>query len=469
MATLYQRGKNWIVQYEDRDRVRRTLSLGRVAKKNAESIRHHVDNLVAAHLSATSPPADTSRWLAEASDRLVEKLAKVGLVKARRCGLLGQYLDDDRAKREADPRIKASTIASAAPSYRYLRHYFGENHALREITRGDADRWRVEIAQTRSENTVRKWIANVKRLFNAAMADELIEKNPFDGIPSQPVENRDRDYFVTVAEATKVLAHCPSVDWRLIFGLARYGGLRCPSEVLALRWEDVLWDQHRFLVRSAKTEHHDGHQIRFVPLWPEVRTLLEEAQEYAVPEAVYVVGKTRDTADNLRTQMARIVERAGIKPWPKLFHNLRATRSTEIANEWGESKESKWIGHSRKIASRHYLQITDDDYRRAAQRSRAADALQNRAASWGAESPREPETPRNTASCETTRTGATEKVGVRRFELRTSALSGLRSNQLSYTPNRRDRGAVPRYAAGGMVLGPNRSDEDDFPQASTAF
>lgn len=35
-------------------------------------------------------------------------------------------------------------------------------------------------------------------------------------------------------------------------------GLRCPSEVLALRWGDIDWERSLFTVRSAKTEHQQG-------------------------------------------------------------------------------------------------------------------------------------------------------------------------------------------------------------------
>ena len=38
--------------------------------------------------------------------------------------------------------------------------------------------------------------------------------------------------------------------------LSRYGGLRCPSEHLALKWSDVDWDKSRIRVPSPKTEHH---------------------------------------------------------------------------------------------------------------------------------------------------------------------------------------------------------------------
>lgn len=49
----------------------------------------------------------------------------------------------------------------------------------------------------------------------------------------------------------RIMAVCDP-NWRTIVGLARYGGLRCPSEVLSLRWELVDWENDRMVVDSPK-------------------------------------------------------------------------------------------------------------------------------------------------------------------------------------------------------------------------
>src|SRR6266849_6310224 len=54
-----------------------------------------------------------------------------------------------------------------------------------------------------------------------------------------------------------------SAEWRLIFALARFGGLRCPSEFVPLKWEHVDWARNRFWVTSPKTERHQGHEGRW--------------------------------------------------------------------------------------------------------------------------------------------------------------------------------------------------------------
>ena len=88
--------------------------------------------------------------------------------------------------------------------------------------------------------------------------------------------------FPTIAQ---VLAACPDHEWCLLLALARYGGLRTPSEPLALEWADVNWERNRFRVVAPKTEHQDGGE-RWVPLFPELRPHLEEAFDRAAPGSV---------------------------------------------------------------------------------------------------------------------------------------------------------------------------------------
>ena len=181
-----------------------------------------------------------------------------------------------------------------------------------------------------------------------------------------------------------MLDACPNHHWRTIVALSRFGGLRCPSEALSLRWQDVDWGSERIIVQSPKTEHHPGKGSRTIPLFSELRPILEEAFEIAPDGAEYVVGgeyrKSSLTASgwrncNLRTQFLRIVKRAGLQPWPRLFHALRASRETELAKEYPIHVFTAWLGNTPRIALKHYLQVTDEDFERAAESG--AQALQN--------------------------------------------------------------------------------------------
>lgn len=157
--------------------------------------------------------------------------------------------------------------------------------------------------------------------------------------------------------------------------LARFGGLRCPSELATLTWADIDWDRSRFLVKSPKTAHHaDGGQ-RWVPIFPELRPHLEQALEFAEPGTVYVLKRTCCHDTNLRTTFERIIYRAGLIPWQKPFQNMRATRETELAQTFPLHVVTAWIGNSARVAAKHYLQVTDSDFAKAAEQKELTEAI----------------------------------------------------------------------------------------------
>ena len=63
----------------------------------------------------------------------------------------------------------------------------------------------------------------------------------------------------------------------------------------------------------------------------------------------------------------KIIRRAGLKPWPKLFQNLRSTRETELADDFPIQVVCDWIGNTEAVAAKHYLQVTEDHFAKALQ------------------------------------------------------------------------------------------------------
>ena len=92
-----------------------------------------------------------------------------------------------------------------------------------------------------------------------------------------------------------------------------------------------------------------------------------EAFEAADDGTEYVITKYRKSNVNLRTQFQKIIKRAGLKPWPKLFQNLRSTRETELMESWPEHVVCKWIGNTKAVAMESYLQVTNEHFKKAAQ------------------------------------------------------------------------------------------------------
>ena len=69
---------------------------------------------------------------------------------------------------------------------------------------------------------------------------------------------------------------------------------------------------------------------------------------------------------NLRSEMTRLLRRAGVSGWPRLFHSMRASRQTELQREFPLHLVSSWLGNSPRIAQQSYLLVTEDDFAKAA-------------------------------------------------------------------------------------------------------
>jgi len=360
------------VQFIGPDRKRRSIRLGKMPQRMAEAVKVRVEHLVAAAITGHALDDETARWVADVDDTLRDKLARVGLVPKRDATTLGAFID---SYIEARGDVKPATATVYGHTRRNLVEHFGPGRRLRDITPGDADAWRMGlIQQGLADNTVRRRCGIAKQFFKAAVRRKLIRSNPFADLTGSIRENRDRDYFVTQDTAAKVLEACPDAEWRLLFALSRYGGLRCPSEHLGLRWSDIDWERGRITVHSPKTEHHPGGGSRQVPLFPELLPHLRDVFEHAEDGAEYVITRYRDARQNLRTHASKIIRRAGLEPWPKLFHNLRASRETELTERWPVHVVCRWIGNSHAVAAKHYLQVTDEHFEQAAA---VAEAVQN--------------------------------------------------------------------------------------------
>ena len=344
------------------DGKRRTMYLGgrRYNRKTAERVKEIVETLLYYKWNGIIvPDKATAHWLRTAPDDLKAKLAKAGLLTIetpKTCQMLW-----DAFLKHKTAEIKQNTIKG----YQETRLRFFEVFLLEEsIERITAERlleWRTLLQGEYAEATVAGHIKKVKAVLNWAVEQDWFAKSPARNVPTGSFRNREHDRFITMDEYAKLLDACPNQEWRTIIALARIGGLRCPSELQRLRWSDVDWTQNRFLVHSPKTERHENHATRLVPLFEELRLELERL--FAGNADEYVVQSYQGSAWSLNEQFRTIAESTDLGRIVCPFRNMRRSRSNEVVRRWGETKESLWIGHTADVMERHYRQHLDDDFR----------------------------------------------------------------------------------------------------------
>lgn len=205
-------------------------------------------------------------------------------------------------------------------------------------------------------------------LFSEAVEQELIDINPFAKLVSGSVGNQERQQFVSLAETQRLIDVCTDSELRLIVALSRYGGLRCPSEHLGLKWADIDWDCGSMTVTSPKTSKQ-GKPKRFVPIFEGLKPYLMECWELAESGAEHVITRPAYRSLNgayIRKRLSDLVERAGLKRWPRITHNLRSSRQTELERDNPTHIVCAIMGNTPAVAHRHYLQTSLDDILKAA-------------------------------------------------------------------------------------------------------
>ncbi len=371
-----------IIQFTNGDEERKTFRLSNVSKTTVDRYFVHISHLNEARRTNSTVRGETVEFLNALGKRDYKRLVKLELVEPRKPDedekqptKLGEWLDEFERMKAADWKPASKVVFGH--TRRNLLDCFSADTLLAVVTVLDAENFeRYLKTEDLARATMAKRCSIARTVFEAARKHRLIETNPFQDAKINVVVkgNRSKQVFVDRQDIQKVIDSCPDAEWRLLVGLARFGGLRIPSEALSLRWEHVNWERNELLVPSPKTEHHEGHESRLVPLFPELREMLREACEQAPDRAEWVISRHRSQADkspanwqgvNLRTQFEKIIKIAGLKRWPRLWVNLRSTRATELLDDYPAHVVNDWLGHSERVANEHYRQTTQDHFERA--------------------------------------------------------------------------------------------------------
>ncbi|MDA1214666.1 MAG: phage integrase SAM-like domain-containing protein, partial [Planctomycetota bacterium] len=350
---------------DSRDGKRKRIRLGKVSHDDALEYKRWIERLISAKLLA-HPDIKANEWLSErVPDQIHERIANVGLCTSRtrpsEFPTLRAWIDRYLSERSDLKPASRKRIELTADR---LIQYFGSDILIGDITPSMAHEWRATLytpirGKSRlSEASVRTHCRNAKAMFTAAVERELIPRNPFTGLKSASIA-ANRDHYITPAQTRDILAVAPPA-WRVLIGLARFSGLRVPSETHLLKWSSVDFERKQLIaVYAPKTDSY-----RTVPIVPELLTILADAYAIAAgsPDAVPSPTSAVVTVPrhNRHRMMKLILERAGIKPWGDLFQTLRRSAETDFARENPQHAVSSWIGHSMQVSERNYLMMTND-------------------------------------------------------------------------------------------------------------
>ena len=239
---------------------------------------------------------------------------------------------------------------------RKLKEYF-DGVLLLDLTPSMAQAFRDDLAEKQAQATVSGHIKRIKKALALAVKRGLIHSSAFSEVIAGKQTNENRKHFVSREVIGKVIDACPNADWRLLVALARFGGLRNSSETMALEWKDVDFVNETINVPGSKGKNGEI-RWRTIPIYPE---LLEPLREAFNPTHIKCLNGLGSDA-NVRGKSSVILRKAGVEQWERIWHNLRATRDTELSAVLPAHEVARLMGNSVKVSEEHYKMINPENF-----------------------------------------------------------------------------------------------------------
>lgn len=254
---------------------------------------------------------------------------------------------------------------------------------LVSVRPSEVQAWAAELSRTQSVATARHALGVLRRVFDYAVRDGVIQRNPAAGIRLSKVQGND-PRPLTHDELWRLAEVADAARDRLLVLVAGYCGLRW-GELAALRWSDVdLKSRTLRVVRAYSEEAPRGelspvknHQARTVPV-PEIVSgelaaykALQPQNELVFPSASGTPLRNRNWR---RDVFDPAVEALGLRITP---HNLRDTAAS-LAIQEGASvvAVARLLGHeSAATTLNHYAGLFPTDLDDIASRLDAAARL----------------------------------------------------------------------------------------------
>jgi len=308
-------------------------------------------------------------------------------VESLRSGIWSDPAAGDRTVREWCETWLAAQPARQPATERKTRGLIDKQIAgtfgrrpLVSVRPSEVHAWAAELSRTQSGSTARQSLGVLRRVFDYAVRDGVIHRNPAAGIRLPKVQGND-PRPLTHHELWQLTDRFDRPRDRLVVLIAGYCGLRW-GELAALRWSDINLDKGTLrVVRAFSEEAPRGemspvkdHQSRTVPI-PGV--VSEELAKYRADVDTDGLVFPSSQATPLRNRNFRrdvfdpAVEALGLKITP---HNLRDTAAS-LAIQAGASvvAVARLLGHeSAATTLNHYAGLFPTDLDDVARRLDAA-------------------------------------------------------------------------------------------------
>ena len=327
-------------------------------KDQRDDFNANLSRMIRAAQAGLSLEPETELWAERLPDKVYDKLAAAGLIpRNHRAISIGRLIEQMRYK----PISKAGE-AARIQAHRSLLQYFGADKRIADISESLASSWwqahgtKTAKGTELAVATQQKRLNYVKAVFNFAKRRGIITLNPFHEYDGWSQVNPKRRRYIEIREIEALRPHMDPEFFALV-ATVRLAGLRCPSEVSPLTWDDVDFERHSLMIRQAKIKCGGSKEpYRKCPMRTMLAEILRGIRPLSPQPGTQVFPDHPGSPCRNRYKLLRdAIDRAGIKAWEKPFVNLRASAITDFRRTGVSPVQvGDWTGNSTRIADKHY-------------------------------------------------------------------------------------------------------------------
>ncbi len=213
-----------------------------------------------------------------------------------------------------------------------------------------------------SEDLQRKILNTMRQIFETAMLNNLVAKNPVNGIKITPHAKDDKIKFLTKDQQEELFNLVQEPRARAFCALCLYAGLR-REEALGLMWSDIKGNELtvKRAVTFIKNQQDDNHSLkskaanRTIPIVGKLKAILETTPK----RNMYVI--TNSKGDEMTLTAFRRMWNHVVKAVPFSLHPhmLRHSYATMLYNAGIDLKTAQYLmGHADiKVTANIYTHI----------------------------------------------------------------------------------------------------------------
>jgi integrase len=275
-----------------------------------------------------------------------------------RQGLLGGHVGVNletliTAFLETKKGMSQDTQNTYTRQFNFLLEHFGKERKISSIDTASCLRFKADKLSFYSPASLCMALRRYRSLFTFAVDSFWLERNPFNTIKGGKENNDKRQVYIPRETILNVIHHCNNTRDKLLLALARFGGLRIPSEIKHMRYSD-------FTDKTIRIHPDTKTGAREIPLFRDIQSFYnalvsEQGREFNPSDLIF------PELGDFHRRIDRAIERSGEERWQKKFINLRSSCTTDLESQGLSEKTLDCIfGNSAAIRKKHYVQFLKD-------------------------------------------------------------------------------------------------------------